>query len=60
VLTRQLKELERDGIISRKVFAEIPPRVEYKMTALGKSVIPVLDNLAAWGKANSQRSQRER
>jgi len=59
VLTRQLKELERDGIISRKVFAEIPPRVEYEMTALGKSTIPVLDKLAAWGKANSRRSKRK-
>jgi len=57
VLTRVLRELERDGLLSRKIFAEIPPRVEYEMTALGKSIIPVLDKLAAWGKANSKRSK---
>jgi DNA-binding HxlR family transcriptional regulator len=58
VLTRELRELERDGLISRKIFAEIPPRVEYEMTKLGRTIIPVLDKLAAWGKANSRRSKR--
>ncbi|QNK64921.1 helix-turn-helix transcriptional regulator [Pedobacter sp. PAMC26386] len=47
-LTTQLRELERDGIISRKVYAESPPRVEYKLTELGKTLIPVMDILSDW------------
>ncbi len=49
ILTQQLRELESDGIISREVFAEIPPRVQYQLTPLGKSLIPVLDELYRWG-----------
>lgn len=48
-LTAQLRELERDGIIERKVYAEAPPRVEYKLTELGKQLVPVMDALSAWG-----------
>ena len=48
-LTAQLRELERDGIISREAFAESPPRVEYKLTEIGKSLIPVMDALCDWG-----------
>lgn len=47
-LTLQLKELERDKIISREAFAESPPRVEYKLTEIGKTLIPVLDVLEEW------------
>jgi DNA-binding HxlR family transcriptional regulator len=50
-LTAQLRELERDGIISREAFAESPPRVEYKLTEIGKSLIPVMDILCDWGNA---------
>ena len=50
VLTEQLKELEADGLISRKQFKEIPPRVEYTLTDLGRSLKPILDDIAAWGK----------
>ena len=49
MLTSQLRELERDGIISRKVFPEVPPRVEYSLTELGKKLIPVFDVLYDWG-----------
>lgn len=51
VLTEQLKELERTKIISRKVFAEVPPRVEYSMTEYGNSLIPIINDLCTWTKS---------
>lgn len=48
-LTAQLRELERDGILTREVFPEVPPRVEYKLTPLGKQLIPIMDALCQWG-----------
>jgi DNA-binding HxlR family transcriptional regulator len=53
VLTRQLRDLERDGLVSRAVFAEVPPRVEYALTPLGLSLLPVLDQLHDWATRNS-------
>lgn len=49
MLTQQLRELESDEIISRKVYPEVPPKVEYNLTLLGKSVIPVIELLNDWG-----------
>ena len=49
VLTLQLRELESDKIISRKVYPEVPPKVEYTLTALGKSLEPILHALREWG-----------
>ncbi|MDP2189591.1 MAG: helix-turn-helix domain-containing protein [Sphingobacteriaceae bacterium] len=49
MLTQQLKEFVKDGIISRKSYPEIPPRVEYKLTDYGKTLVPVLDTLNKWG-----------
>ena len=49
VLTDNLRALEDDGIIEREVFAEVPPRVEYSMSPLGKSLKPVLDAMKEWG-----------
>ncbi|WPU97887.1 helix-turn-helix domain-containing protein [Mucilaginibacter sp. cycad4] len=49
VLSEQLKELEVDGLINRRQFKEIPPRVEYSLTELGKSVRPLLIHMATWG-----------
>ncbi|MFD2554819.1 winged helix-turn-helix transcriptional regulator [Sphingobacterium tabacisoli] len=47
-LTVQLRELERDGIISRKIYAETPPRVEYKLSELGQTLLPILELLDDW------------
>ena len=51
VLTQNLRELEEADIIKRRVFAEVPPKVEYSLTPLGKSLEPVLAALASWGEA---------
>ena len=49
VLTAQLRDMEEKGLVSRKVYAEIPPRVEYTLTELGYSLSPILDAMKAWG-----------
>jgi DNA-binding HxlR family transcriptional regulator len=49
MLTNQLRELEQDEILKRKVYPEVPPKVEYTLTLLGESVIPVIDMLREWG-----------
>jgi DNA-binding HxlR family transcriptional regulator len=49
MLTGQLRELERDGIIERKIFAEIPPRVEYYITEKGKTLRPIILSMREWG-----------
>lgn len=49
MLTKQLRELERDDLIKRKVYAQIPPKVEYSLTPLGKSLRPILEALFEWG-----------
>lgn len=51
VLTAQLRDMEEKGLLTRKVYAEVPPRVEYTLTELGYSLEPVLDALRAWGEA---------
>ncbi|GGF86073.1 hypothetical protein GCM10007301_52440 [Azorhizobium oxalatiphilum] len=52
VLTSQLRELEEDGLIVRRVYAQVPPKVEYSLSPLGRSMEPVLMALKAWGDAN--------
>ena len=49
VLTSQLRELEADGVVERTVYPEVPPRVEYALTELGRDLVPVLEGLHAWG-----------
>ena len=51
VLTDSLRSMEADGIIPRTVYPEVPPRVEYALTELGKSLKPILDSMRAWGEA---------
>ncbi len=48
MLTNQLRELEHDGLIARKVYAEVPPKVEYSITPFGKTLVPVLTTLKGW------------
>ncbi|MEI9998599.1 MAG: helix-turn-helix domain-containing protein [Verrucomicrobiota bacterium] len=53
VLTQQLRELERDKIVQRKVFRQVPPKVEYSLAPLGESLRPVLDAMCDWARSQS-------
>ena len=57
VLTAQLRQMEASGLLTRTVFAEVPPRVEYTLTDLGRSLRPVLDAMEAWGKAYQENAR---
>ncbi len=52
VLTQKLRELERDGVITRKVYACVPPKVEYSLTPLGQTLINLLDAIRVWAESN--------
>ena len=54
VLTAQLRQMEASGLLTRKVYAEVPPRVEYTLTELGYSLKPVMDSLRVWGENYQQ------
>lgn len=49
MLVQQLRELEADGMVQRKVYQQVPPKVEYSLNEIGKTIIPILDNLQKWG-----------
>jgi DNA-binding HxlR family transcriptional regulator len=52
ILTKQLRELEQDGIISRSIYPVVPPRVEYYLTDLGKTLLSIVNEIYRWGKEN--------
>ena len=59
MLTQELREMENDGLINRKVFPEIPPKVEYSLTTYGKSLEPILKSMSEWGKKHKDMSRNK-
>lgn len=57
VLTDSLRSMEADGLITRTVYPEVPPRVEYALSDLGESMRPIMDAMAAWGTAYKESTQ---
>ncbi|MEM7163552.1 MAG: winged helix-turn-helix transcriptional regulator, partial [Bacteroidota bacterium] len=57
--TKQLRELEEDEILDRKIFPEIPPRVEYSITRKGRSLFPIIETMRLWGEENLKSKNRE-
>jgi DNA-binding HxlR family transcriptional regulator len=55
MLTQQLREMERDGIVQRKVYLQVPPKVEYSLTPHGKSLRPIVQAMCRWGKGRKCR-----
>jgi len=60
MLTRTVRHLERDGLVSRTVYSEIPPRVEYELTEVGRELLPPVLAMADWALANSQKIEENR
>lgn len=58
MLTKELRDLEQDGLLQRKVYPQIPPKVEYSLTEEGESLRPVLESMAAWGTSRVQKEKR--
>ena len=56
MLTAQLRDMEESGLLTRTVYAEVPPRVEYRLTDLGRSLKPILDAMRNWGEAYKAQS----
>lgn len=57
-LTNQLRELEKDGIIERTIYPEIPPRVEYKITPYGKTLLPIIDSMSKWAQKHMPKKNK--
>jgi DNA-binding HxlR family transcriptional regulator len=60
VLTDNLRALEADGIVDRKIYAEVPPRVEYSFTELGKTLLPIVEAMDKWGRAYMEQFGEEK
>ena len=59
ILVQQLREMQHHGLIKRRIFPEIPPRVEYSLTALGESLAPLVKAMYRWGQGAQKRQRRE-
>ncbi|KKW67462.1 HxlR family transcriptional regulator [Lampropedia cohaerens] len=59
MLTNQLRELERDGLVARKIYAEVPPKVEYRLTDYGLTLAPVIEALKNWGDTHLQQTVQQ-
>ena len=59
VLDLQLRELSEDGLVAKAIFAELPPRSEYAITDLGRSLLPIIDAMIAWGEKNRTLFERK-
>ena len=60
VMTQTLRALERDGLVTREVFAEVPPRVEYELTALGRDLLAPIDAVRIWAEEHASRIVQNR
>ena len=60
VLTANLRQMERDGLVHREVYPEVPPRVEYSLTEMGQSLVPLINDLTAWAQKNMARIMSHR
>jgi len=58
-ITKHLRDLEQHGVITRKVFAEVPPRVEYALTERGAALLPIIESMLEWGGAYPSAEQEE-
>lgn len=58
MLTLQLKKMEQEGLIAKKVYAEVPIKVEYELTEIGRKLIPVLNQLEVWGNEHKQMKKK--
>jgi DNA-binding HxlR family transcriptional regulator len=58
MLTQQLRELERDRVIRRKIYQQVPPKVEYMLTPLGETLLPIMKAMCVWGAANPPSTKR--
>ncbi|MBT3323258.1 MAG: helix-turn-helix transcriptional regulator [Anaerolineae bacterium] len=59
MLTQQLRELERDGIVHREVYPVVPPKVEYSLTERGRSLAPLLQTMANWGETHMREPMKQ-
>ncbi|MFT0803406.1 helix-turn-helix domain-containing protein [Bacillus swezeyi] len=60
MLTLQLRELERDGIVHREIYKQVPPKVEYRLTAFGETLIPIIHQMMHWGMSYAARISEAR
>lgn len=60
MFTQSIRELEADGIVKREIFPVIPPKVEYSLTEKGKTLVPIMENLAKWGRSICDKNKTEK